>query len=68
MCIRDRYQLIWKRFVASRMTPARYETTSVKIDAAGHRFTVSASKIAFDGFMSVYTQEEDCLLYTSRCV
>lgn len=53
------YQLIWKRFVASRMTPARYETTSVKIDAAGHRFTVSASKIAFDGFMSVYTQEED---------
>ena len=53
------YQLIWKRFVASLMTPARYETTSVKIDAAGHRFTVSASKIAFDGFMSVYTQEED---------
>ena len=33
------YQLIWKRFVASRMTPAVYETTSVKIDAAGHRFT-----------------------------
>ena len=53
------YQLIWKRFVASRMTPARYETTSVKIDAAGHRFTVSASKISFDGFMSVYTQDED---------
>ena len=53
------YQLIWKRFVASRMTSARYETTSVKIDAAGHRFTVAASKIAFDGFMSVYTQEEE---------
>ena len=53
------YQLIWKRFVASRMTPAVYETTSVKIDAAGHRFTVAASKIRFDGFMSVYTQEDD---------
>ena len=53
------YQLIWKRFVASRMTAARYETTSVKIDAKEHRFTVSASKIAFDGFMSVYTQEDD---------
>ncbi len=53
------YQLIWKRFVASRMASALYETTSVKIDAAGQRFTVAASKIKFDGFMSVYTQEED---------
>ncbi len=53
------YQLIWKRFVASRMSAAQYETTLVKIDAAGHRFTVSASKIKFDGFMSVYTEEEE---------
>ena len=53
------YQLIWKRFTASRMNPAKYETTSVKIDAAAHRFTVAASKVLFDGFMSVYTQEED---------
>ena len=53
------YQLIWKRFVACRMTNAKYETTSVKIDANGHRFTVSASKIAFDGFMSVYRDDED---------
>ena len=53
------YQLIWKRFVASRMAAAVYETTSVKIDAAGQRFTVAASKIKFDGFMSVYTQEDD---------
>ncbi|MDE6944236.1 MAG: type I DNA topoisomerase [Lachnospiraceae bacterium] len=53
------YQLIWKRFVASRMAPAVYETTSVKIDAAGHRFTVAASKVKFDGFMSVYMQEDE---------
>ncbi|MBP3475580.1 MAG: type I DNA topoisomerase [Lachnospiraceae bacterium] len=53
------YQLIWKRFVASRMASARYETTSVKIDAAGQRFTVAASKVKFDGFMSVYTEEDD---------
>lgn len=52
------YQLIWKRFVASRMNPAKYETTSVKISAGEYRFTVSASKILFDGFMSVYTDEE----------
>ena len=53
------YQLIWKRFAASRMTNARYETTSVKIGANSHRFTVAASKIAFDGFMSVYRDDED---------
>ncbi|MBD5452282.1 MAG: type I DNA topoisomerase [Lachnospiraceae bacterium] len=53
------YQLIWKRFVASRMTNALYETTSVKIDANGHRFTVAASKLVFDGFMSVYKEEEE---------
>jgi len=53
------YQLIWKRFVASRMANARYETTSVKIDGGGHRFTVSASKVEFDGFMSVYTTDDE---------
>lgn len=53
------YQLIWRRFAASRMAPARYETTSVKIGAGEYVFTVSASKIAFDGFMSVYTDEDD---------
>ena len=53
------YQLIWKRFMASRMTPAKYETTSVKIDGNGHRFTVAASKVIFDGFMSVYTMDDE---------
>ncbi|MDD6490864.1 MAG: type I DNA topoisomerase [Firmicutes bacterium] len=53
------YQLIWKRFAASRMQPAKYETTSVKIDAGEHRFTVAASKLIFDGFMSVYIQEDE---------
>lgn len=53
------YQLIWKRFTASRMTPARYETTSIKIDANGHWFTVSASKLSFDGFMSVYKEADE---------
>ena len=53
------YQLIWKRFAASRMSNARYDTTSVKIGAGKYRFTVSASKVAFDGFMSVYTSGDD---------
>ena len=53
------YQLIWKRFTASRMRPAVYETTSVKVAAGEELFTLSASKIKFDGFMSVYSQDED---------
>ncbi len=53
------YQLIWKRFVASRMSPAKYATTSVKIQAADRIFTLSASSRKFDGYMSVYSTEED---------
>ena len=53
------YQLIWKRFVASQMAPAVYETTSVKIAAGKYRFSVAASKVAFDGFMSVYKNDDD---------
>lgn len=53
------YQLIWKRFVASRMQPAVYETTSVRIQGGEYMFTVAASKLLFDGYMSVYTEEEE---------
>ncbi len=53
------YQLIWKRFVASRMNPAKYETTSVKIAAKEHRFTVSTSKIVFEGFRTVYMESDE---------
>ena len=53
------YQLIWKRFVASRMQPAKYETTSVKIDADDYRFTVAASKVVFEGFRTVYTESDE---------
>ncbi len=68
------YQLIWKRFTASRMQSALYHTVSVRVqagaetgsadgDGAGqgkkYEFTLSASKLAFDGFMSVYIQEDE---------
>ncbi len=53
------YQLIWKRFVASQMTPAVFETVSVRIAGGDYSFRVSASKIAFEGYRSVYMQEED---------
>ena len=57
------YQLIWKRFLASRMSPARYEATQVRILARGKEacqvFTVSAQRLVFDGFQSVYNDEEN---------
>ena len=53
------YQLIWNRFAASRMSAAVYETTSITIAAGDHRFRVAASKLVFDGYMSVYRSQED---------
>ena len=53
------YQLIWKRFAASRMANAVYETTTVNIGVGDYRFRVSTSKVAFDGFMAVYTEADD---------
>lgn len=53
------YQLIWKRFVASRMEEAKYETTTVKIMVGEYRFQASASKLIFDGFMTVYTSDDE---------
>ncbi len=53
------YQLIWKRFAASRMESAIYETTTIKIGAADYFFTVSTSKLVFDGFMSVYAEADE---------
>ena len=49
------YQLIWKRFTASRMEAAKYETTSVKIRGNDYLFHVSASRLLFDGFQAVYS-------------
>ena len=53
------YQLIWKRFTASRMAPAKYETTSVKIGAKQYCFTVAASKVVFEGFRAVYMESDE---------
>ena len=53
------YQLIWKRFVASQMSSAVYETVNVKIAAGDYHFTVADSKRVFDGFMLVYTASDE---------
>ena len=53
------YQLIWKRFTASRMANAVYETTTVHIGAGEYNFHVSTSRLAFEGFMSVYVEADE---------
>ncbi len=52
------YQLIWRRFMASQMSNAKYEVSSVKISAGDYRFTASASLRSFDGYMLVYTEAD----------
>ena len=54
------YNLIWKRFLASRMSAARYENTQVRIAAdQSYIFTASTSRLLFDGYQCVYNQEEN---------
>jgi len=52
------YQLVWKRFTASRMKPAVYAQTSVKVASDGHVFMLSGSSLKFPGFMNVYTDTD----------
>ncbi|MCD8053363.1 MAG: type I DNA topoisomerase [Lachnospiraceae bacterium] len=53
------YQLIWRRFAASRMQDVRYDCLVVKIDANGEEFRAGANIQTFDGFRLVYDLEED---------
>jgi len=48
------YQLIWKRFIASQMSPAIYNSTTVEIEAERYLFRASTSQFLFDGFLRVY--------------
>ena len=47
------YDLIWRRFIASRMKSAVYETTTVEIDNSGYIFKASGSRPVFDGYTKV---------------
>ncbi|EFI41300.1 type I DNA topoisomerase, partial [Peptoniphilus sp. oral taxon 386] len=58
------YSLIWKRFVASQMQPAIYDTMSLNIISNNEVFKSSGSQIKFDGFLRVYefsTEKDDIL-------
>ena len=62
------YQLIWKRFVASRMGNAVYETYNVKIGAKEYVFNASTSKLDFDGFMKIYTDSDNEKVVTNNTI
>lgn len=53
------YQLIYNRFLASRMKEAVYKTCSVTVSAGKHKFKASASSVSFDGFLSVYNPDDE---------
>jgi DNA topoisomerase-1 len=54
------YELIWKRFIASQMKPALYDTISIEIlgtlNENIYLFRVSASKLRFAGFLEIYEE------------
>ena len=52
------YQLIWQRFVASQMTPAVYDQTTVTVEGGEFVFRATGSVIKFDGYLRVYGIDE----------
>ncbi len=60
------YELIWKRTLASQMSDAQLERTSVKIKASTHgeEFSANGEVVTFEGFLKVYLEgvdEEDAV-------
>ena len=53
------YDLIWKRFIASQMEPAKLETTTVSIKADKYLFRASGTAVIFDGFMKIYDEDTE---------
>ena len=58
------YRLIWMRFIASQMTPAVFDQTTIEVTAKGkddneYRFRATGSVPKFDGFLAVYEEGKD---------
>ena len=53
------YKLIWERFVASQMSPAVYDTLSVKIKCGEYQFRTGGSVLKFEGFLKVYNYSKE---------
>ncbi len=53
------YQLIYNRFLASQMSPAVYETNTMTAAVEDYKFKASSSKVKFEGYMAIYSLDED---------
>ncbi len=55
------YELIWKRTIASQMSDAKLEKTTVNISVSGsdHTFVATGEVLIFDGFLRVYMESKD---------
>ncbi len=53
------YQLIWKRFIASRMPSAEYNSVNVKMKCGDYRFSAVSTTLASAGFMNVYSDRDE---------
>ena len=53
------YELIWRRFVASQMRPARYLNTAALLEGGGLTFRASGTRLLFDGYLKVWGREEE---------
>lgn len=55
------YQLIWKRTVASQMSEAKFEKTTVNINISNNKekFVASGEVLIFDGFLKLYIESTD---------
>ncbi|MGA7578081.1 MAG: type I DNA topoisomerase [Desulfobaccales bacterium] len=53
------YDLIWRRFVASQMTPAIYQLTTVDVQAGDYLFRATASVLQFPGYTAVYQESRE---------
>ena len=58
------YKLIWQRFVASQMTPARFDQTTVEVEATAknrdrYQLRTTGSVLKFEGFLKIYEESKD---------
>ena len=53
------YRLIWNRFVASQMAPAKFKAMNVVVENGDYNLKAVGSKLIFDGFLKVYSHVKD---------
>ena len=58
------YDLIWRRFVASGMTPAIYDNVAIDVKIGSHPFRATGSTLVFEGYQKVwnFTSKQDTTL------